>query len=743
MGSAVGAIDPRNGRMMYGYPGWGSQYAPPVPKKSFGQIMSGAFNAAKSGWSKISSHPAAQAAVQGGSAAVAWTGTNMVAKPVNGLLGWFVNFWPENVYGWFMLGALGLYYLDWRSGFNIAAMAPFHLYFAIAAFFVIGFYRRFINGWLLLAATFFYFALNGMVQASSIGERALGIVVLGASVTIFNWKTNATGAYKLMPLIAFLDIYGLPVFANRLLDYTASVGYAAYAISLVTNRLLFPMWLWFGMLAFTGNPKEGKEGTRVAGRFLGMVVIFYLIVALPQIREAYAASVAPGLTVEQQGQIDIIKSRWQTNIQRIVSGEFLKAPISSAYGGLENTFGFGTTKQEPRLGLQLSLNSQMPKNVPDYGPDKPPEPSFIIGVPTPFPADSKDPSIKVTEIKCSENSGKTLTFIKATTDEGITATADQPVEVFYSGPRGGNEVKCFFGGWQPGEDYNIGAEVTYKVENSAWLSTTFMRADKLRGLRLNPNDLQTKKALDEIRPADAESRNFPVIETWGPQVLSNAPVPVDLSRDNNLAITVFVATNPAWGNSGGGKTEIKAVTQLGLLVPAGVALTVNDKSCDFIQDTADSGDGRKWYVVNPARIRNQDRKPRFIGDAIRFDCGMTVTAAALGGKDTVAARFDVSGSFEVTTKLEGITFKYGSAATAASPQPTQQQLQDKCTATQGTWKDATTTASATCDCGTGKKWDVYPNGCVALAPTPETPLVQTQNQPVPPSTPPAGAGATT
>ncbi len=733
MVTAAGAIDPRTGRMMQGYPNWGSPYAPPIPKKGWAQMVGGALNVAKSGWGKISAHPAAQAAAQGAGAAAGWVGGNVVAQPVKGFLGWFVNFWPENVYGWFMLAALGLYYLDWRSGFNIAAMANFHVYFAIAAFFIIGFYRRFINGWLLLAATFFYFSLNGMVQADSMRERALGLVVLVASIAIFNLKTSATGAYRLMPLIAFLDIYGIPVFSERLINYAGSFG-VTWVVSLVANSLLFPVWLWFGMLAFTGNPKENKEGTRVAGRFLALVVVFYLIVALPHIKEAYAANVAPGLTAEQEEQKQTILTRFQTNMQRIVSGEFLKPTIASAQESFEQTFGFGTAKEEPKLGLQLSQNSQMPKEVPDF---KPPEPSFVMGVPNPFPADSKNPYIEVTEIKCEENSGKKLTFKKAITDEGVTVTdlsaptpKSEPVEVYYSGPRGGNEVKCLFEGWQSGEDYNIGAEVTYKVENSAYLSTTFMRSDFLRGLRLKPDDPKAKAILDAIPPAGAEYRNVPVTLTWGPRVLPNAPVPIDLDREsNNLAIIVYVAKNPAWENS-----EITAVEQLGLLVPKGVALVLGD-SCDFVPSDADSGDGRKWYVVDPKRI-TKNGKPRFIGDAIRFDCGMSVTDAALGktetskGKDTAAARFEVSGSFEVTTKLKGITFTYGdgegSGTAETTAQPTQQQLQDKCTATSGIWKAATATADATCDCGTGKKWDVYPNGCVASAPAFSPPITPTQ-----------------
>lgn len=615
--------------------------AMPVPPSMLGRLMQGM---AKVGSRFAPAYGAAKTAgapmVQGVAAGAGFAAGQLVAKPMQGVIGWFVNFWPENVYGWFMLAALGLYYLDWRSGFNIAAMADFHLYFAIAAFFIIGFYRRFINGWLLLAATFFYFSLNGMVQADSMRERALGLVVLVASIAIFNLKTNATGAYRLMPLIAFLDIYGLPVLASRLLDYTASFGYVAHAISFVTNRLLFPMWLWFGMLAFTGNPKEGKEGTRVAGRFLGLVIVFYLIVALPQIKEAYAANVSPGLTAAQEGQVDVIKARWQTNIQRIVSGEFLKAPVASAYGGLERTFGFGEPKQEPKLGLALVQDNTMLKK---YSLDfKDPEPSFVMRVTSPFPADTKKPYIEVTNIKCVDKlkRSKSLKLDSVATSKGVTPTKDKPVVVFYNGPDGGTQVKCSFSGWESG-DYTISAEVDYKVDATAFLTTAFIRADQDEALRRQSID---PAVVNKIRPATAEYDNVPVTLTWGPPDLTKAPASIDLTQAGpaNLLITIYVSKNTGWENS-----EIKAVEQLGLLLPNGVALVPGD-SCDFVPSDADSGDGRKWYVVGPKRI--------FIGDAIRLDCGMKVSSEALSGADWAPARFDVSGSFVFTTKLEDITF---------------------------------------------------------------------------------------
>ncbi len=635
MGAAAAAMPiPQGGmfgRLMQGMVNWGSKLSP-------------AFGAAKA------AAPAAQGALQGVGMGAGFAAGQIVAKPMQGFLGWFVNFWPENVYGWFMLAALGLYYLDWRAGFNIAAMANFHLYFAIAAFFIIGFYRRFINIWLLLAATFFYFSLSGMVQAESLRERAAGVVVLIASIAIFNLKTSATGAYKLMPLIAFLDIYGIPVLADRLLGYTASFGYAASVISFVTNSLLFPMWLWFGMLAFTGNPKEGKEGTRVAGRFLGLVVVFYLIVGLPQIKEAYAANVAPGLTADQYAQVDVIKSRWQANIQRIVSGEFLKAPIASAQEGLERTFGFGTPKEQPKLGLSLVHDSTMLRK---YNLDfKAPEPSFIMRIPNPFPADAEKPYIEVTNIRCKDKKLKLKPLPQsgsasnAVTSKGVTPTEGKqgkpgkPVVVFYNGPDGGTQVNCAFSGWESG-DYAIAAEVDYKVDATAFLATAFIRADQDEALRLEGID---PAVVNKILPAKAEYDNVPVTLTWGPPDLTKSPASIDLmqARPANMLITVYVSKNTGWENS-----EIKAVKSLTLTVPKGVNL-VGD-SCDFdLGKAKEKKGGNTEYPVLDKRI--------FIGDAIWIECGMKVSQDALSDADWAPARFDVTGSFVFTTKLEDITF---------------------------------------------------------------------------------------
>lgn len=561
-----------------------------------------------------------------------------------------------------------VYWMSWVAGFAPSAVLRSHAILALVGFIIfllikgisLQSFRRYgvvfcvilIIDYLLLTGTIHWYllliaALLLAFREGNPAEDAKRVFLVMAVASIVYYVFNKLSYSLVLPFFAKLS---LPLNFDNLLFFTA----------VFANRTVTFPFFWYAIF--------GLKETRVARSLAWFVMLLLIFAFWPQISPEVTkirSQYAEGATAEQKAVIPTLFVRAGTGVRSLGAslGALISAKTASAYESAQETFGFGEPKQEPKLGLQLSQNSQMPKKVPDY---KDPEPNFVMSVPNPFPADSKDPFIEVTEIKCKEKSGKALTFKKAITDEGITVTdlsgptpKSEPVEVFYSGPRGGNEVKCLFEGWQSGEDYNIEAEVTYKVENSAYFSTTFMRSDILRGLRLKPDDPKAKAILDAIPPADAEYRNVPVTLTWGPRVLSNAPVPIDLNRESdNLAITVYVAKNTGWENA-----EIKSVTQLGLLLPKGVTLALGG-SCDFVPSDADSGDGRKWYVVDPKKIA-KDGKPMFIGDAIWFDCGMTVTDAALGktedseGKDTAAARFDVSGSFEVTTKLEGITFTFG------------------------------------------------------------------------------------
>lgn len=644
---------------------------------------------------------AAQNVGQGIGAGVSYVaGSELVAQPVKGIKGLLLNIIPENMVGWYVLLIMLVYYWSWMAGFAAPVVLQSHAIMAVIGFFLFVYVESSLEEgkgslWQIIRRNGVTFSVLMIIDNMLLtGQFQWNLILIAALLMAFREghplddlkrvvtimlvasAVTAVGPFLYNQFNQFFFSAAAKIALPLNFEFGAlNFSYLPFILALLANRTFTYPFFWFAIFWLS-------KKTRVA-RSLAWIVTFLFIFAswpniAPEVSKLHSQYIT-GATPEQKEFWPNILKQATTNARGAIISLFQSFSVGTAsayektYGNLEQTFGFGQPKQEPKLGLQLSQNSQMLKKFPDY---EPPEPSFIMGVPNPFPADSKNPYIEVTEIKCKESSGKGLNFIKAVTDEGFTVTpANQPVEVYYSGPRGGNEVKCLFEGWQLGEDYNVGAEVTYKVENSAYLSTTFMRADKLRGLRLNPSDQKTKKVLDDIPPAAAEHRNVPVTLTWGPLVLKNAPVPIDLDREsNNLAITVYVATNPAWG-SGVGKTEIKAVTQLGLLLPAGATLTVNDKSCDFIESNADSGDGRKWYVVNPKKIRKDGvGEWIFIGDAIKFDCGMTVGAAALGGKDAATARFDVSGSFEVTTKLEGITFKYGSVAPASS-QPAQQQVQ--------------------------------------------------------------------
>lgn len=614
----------------------------------------------------------AKGAAQGAGAAAGYVGANFVAQPAKGILGFFVNFFPEagtNVYGWFLWGAAFIYLIDWFSGFNTAATANLHLWFAAAAFLILGITGRFLSVPVAVSGIVLLTSLYSFVQPGrTLALNTFSVVSLAFAFIIY-WRANTPGFFKYLPLFAFVDVYALPVFRDRLLEYAQNINYLSFAVAFVTNRILFPLWLWFGIFAFSG---ETPPSTRVARKLLAVMIVFYLVVSAPQVANAYGTKIS-GLTPEEKEVAQGVWARFHANLQHITSGEFLKAPVASAYGSLEQTLGFGEPKQQPKLGLALVQDSTMLKKY-DISYKKP-EPSFVMRITSPFPASSEKPYIEVTDINCNDKKSK-LKFGHGITSKGITPTEGKPVAVFYNGPDGGAQVKCPLlkdSKWESG-DYTISAEVDYKVDATAFLTTAFIRADQDEALRKQNID---PSVVNNIRPAAAEYENVPVTLTWGPPDLTKSPASVNLGEPaaanqkgsvslvetaQNLLITVYVSKNSGWG-----KGEIKAVEQLRLLLPEGVTLALGD-SCDFVPSDADSGNGGEWYVADPKMII-KDKKPRFIGDAIRFDCGLKVSKEALSGADWAPARFDVSGRFIFTTKLDGITFTVEGGEKAVMPQP--------------------------------------------------------------------------
>lgn len=618
----------------------------------------------------------AQNAGQGFQMGAGFAAGQLVAKPIQGTFSWVLNWFPENIAGWMMWGALVLYFFDWRYfNFDIGAAANMHLVFAAIFFIAFGITMEFMNLGIAATAIGTLMALVGFMNADGQKEKVFALVALVIAL-YFYWKWTAKfmdkpGAdyFRYLPLLAFVDVYAMPLFRDKLVAFAGNINAVSYAVAFFFNRLLFPMWIYFTASTLYNN-------TRVAKRVFIAILLFYFIAFLPTVTSAYNAKVA-GLTPEEKEVAQGIFARFQANFQRIISGEFLKAPVASAYGGLERTFGFGEPKQEPKLGLALVQDSTMLKKY-DISYKKP-EPSFVMRITSPFPASSEKPYIEVTGINCNDKQNK-LKFKPGITSKGVTPTEGKPVAVFYNGPDGGAQVKCPVlddSKWESG-DYTISAEVNYKVDATAFLTTAFIRADQDEALRKQGID---PAVVNKIPPAAAKYDNVPVTLTWGPPDLTKSPASVNLGEpaatdseipelaatqtatSQNLLITVYVSKSSGWEGS-----EIKEVKELMLTLPPGVSLNDLDNSCDFKLKSIDMASLSIIYTVKEDRI-SKSGQPRFIGDAIRFECGMKVGNSALSGADWAPARFDVTGSFIFTTKLDSITFTVEEREKAVTQQP--------------------------------------------------------------------------
>ena len=624
------------GQLMQGMRGVGRRYAPQLKQ-------------------------AAGAAMQGAGAAAGWVGANLAAQPIKGFAGWFMNFWPENIYGVFVWGAAFLYWLDWQTGFNIASTSNFHLGFAIVAFLIIGLTQKYITGWALLSSSMFFLSLLGFINAPTIQQKGIGLVAVVIGAGFFYTKVNAPGFFKLLPVIALVDVYGMPMIRDRIMALAPNISYVTFATTFMMNRILFPVWLWFGALAL-------YENARVARRVLAVILIFYFVAALPTLTNVYKAKVA-GITPEEREQATGIWQRFMTNVQRILSGDFLKAPIDAGYKKAEQLFGFGEPEKEPAIGLVMRNDRTMPKEF-DITTGKRPNPGIIIAVENPFPADVETKYIEIVRIDCDADVEGTSLSAEGRSDGGITPSYEKPLEVYYTGSGGGTGVTCDLadsgtGKWKVG-DYSMDVKVQYKVDADAYLTNTFMRSDLLRDLRRTGIDPLKVK---DIKPAFAEYDNGPIAVTWGPAELVTTPAGLDISTSPTpgesfgggksgggasrsfggeaggqvVPLRVYISKTGSWEEG-----KIGGIIQLTVKLPQGVSFAEGDY-CDF------EASGDEWAVVRN-RIRKKNDDLRFIGESVRFDCGMVIPAGIMAGAELATLRFDASGDFIFETETKGIKF---------------------------------------------------------------------------------------
>ncbi|MBI2145256.1 hypothetical protein HYU18_02930 [Candidatus Woesearchaeota archaeon] len=599
---------------------------------------------------------------QGFSAGAGFAAGQLVAKPIQGVAGWVLNWLPENIAGFMMWGGVVLFWLDWKVfGFNIGAASYMHLLFAVVAFIAFGVALEFMNIGVALSAAGLLVALTGLLNAESQIARIPTIFALVVAF-YFYWRLTAKfmekpGAdfFRYLPLIAFVDVYGMPIFRDRVVEsvgnLAGSFGAMAYSIlSFIFNRLLFPLWIYFPAATLYNN-------TRVARRIFISLLIFYFIAALPTVTSVYHAKVS-SLTPEEKEVAESIWSRFQTNAGRILRGDFLKAPVAAAYERAEQIYGFGEPEEGPKIGLQLTNDPNMPSSF-NLNFNKNPTPGVVLDVPNPLPDDAEKRYIEVVGISCSDPAGEAEgALIEPVTAEElkqrIKQTPPKPLLVSYGRPI---TAKCEFEGGEPGAR-SVEFDVKYSFKADGYLSTAFMRSDKLDALITAKDPNVMKLGLKDVPPAEAKHDNGPVAIRWGPVELANPPVRIDIEGAKSSGFVIYIA------RSGGWEGEIGGISKLALTTPKEISLDLSDERCGEIF-TADTTKGRyevrEGYLTRDGTANTEDPgNLKFVGESLPFECKIILsnTAFDVNGDgvvnemdpDWVGATFRVSVDYLFSTK---------------------------------------------------------------------------------------------
>ena len=665
--------------------------------------------------------PALQGVGIGAGAAVG----QAAVQPVKGILGWFADLKPDNLYGGMVAFAVLLYALDWITGFDVTRTTWLRVFgFGIGGFFILAVTGRSLSFWKVIIASVHFFSVYGLIdvltggfnfQLLSTNTLLIAFALVSGAFYINLPIPNGT---KLLPLFMMFETFVLPLLRDRLLDYVAvNSSYIGFMVAFLSNRILFPLPLIYSVLAFYSESKTARK-------ILGLLIIVYLIASLPQIRAAYVEH--SGLTAEEQELKKNFVERLTANVRSIASGEFLKRPSTKIIEQAGITFGFGEPEEEPKRGLQLLPDRAMPKTF-DYAFYPAPEPSAVMNVPVPLPLDLNHGAIDVVNIACNDKLHQSTS--QKVSEPILQLTMDSPLSITNGRPR---TAKCELAGLTKGS-HTAEIKVSYKFHSNANFFTTFMRMDTLNELLAKGLDPAVAKKLP---PARANYNNDPVAVTWGPVELTNSPASVDIDLEReptkpNANLVIFVAKSPTWE----GESEIGGITKLTLTVPEGVELetvlegdtpkTDDEKRCSFEKTKGNPNiySLKKNVVLkDPNKPANDFANFRLVGQSVQFSCRMKVSNAVLGGTSWNGAEFKTSMDYLVTSKLT-VNFEVTgeptptSTSPAAGATPTSQQLQETCRLTFGMWQHGT----GTCDCGGTDEWKGWPDGCKPAATKPATP----------------------
>ena len=631
-------------------------------------------------------------------------GKRLVAQPANGFKGLFLNFWPENEAGVYVILVMFVYWVSWMSNFTGSVLIEAHITLA-----VIGFVLFVYSDTKLGAASFMESARsNGILFSVMLifDLMLLGngikwnFVILAALLLALregrpaeNFKRVAivmgTAAVAYYVYIHIFNLF-LPNIARISFPlnfelWSVNFGILPFIIALLLNRAVTYPFFWYSIFGLSSK-------TRVA-RSIAWVMMFAFIFAMwphisPGVNRLHD-QYAQGTTSDQKGQVTGFFKTAFTNFFGTV-GNMLRIKTTKIIADTENAFSFGTHKETPKVGLQLvddpTMQTEVKLNYHDL-----PIVIFDIKIENPLPADLKMDSLQVTNIMCLDavqggkaislpgniQSGTLPTYIQFGDDKpGICSLIPPPPEPQIAAPG----------------LHSVDVKATYRIDEGSYMSTAIMRQAKLESLLrggVNP-------ALpDKIPRAIAEYDNGPVAITWWPVTFAKAPI----SDANANLLGIVIQKNGGW------EGDIEGIETLELTLPQGLSLNVNDV-CSF-NLTGVNADKTTTYEVDPARIKSTDKdKPlRFIGSGpLSLQCGMNkIDDTFFNEADWGPATFKATGTFLISIQKKGISVNVIGKTQAG---------QDLCTKTGGTWE----AGKSLCTCKTGEWSGTI--GCTIPAVTP-------------------------
>lgn len=607
------------GRLMQGMAGVGSKLAP-------------AYGAAKA------AAPAVGGAIQGvgigvgaaaGQAGVQ-TAKGLLAKPISLLR----NIIPENVMGWYVLLIMVVYWYSWMAGFAAPLVLASHALLALIGFFLFVYVENSLEEgkgslWQIVrrnGVTFSilliidYMLLTGQVQWNLIFITALLLAFREGSPLedlkrVVMVLLIASAASAVVPFLydrfngLFFSAAAKIALPLNFQVWSLDFSYLPFILGLLLNRTFTYPFFWFAIFGLS-------KKTRVA-RSLAWIIMFLFIFAswpsiAPEVSKLHSQYVT-GATPEQKEFWPNIFKQAGTNFKGAVTWLFqsFTAQKAYAYEGAYETFGFGEPKEEPKIGLQLRDDPNMPKefNLEFYDT---PTPSVIMEVPNQLPLD--DPRkrvISVVDIECKDKTaggsgGEVVKPLpKPKPDEPATYAS-----VYYKGPK---LVTCKFTSMKEGSN-TAEIKVKYGFAADAEFSTAFMRRDRLEAKVLKGEDPVVK---DNVPSSTAEYDNGPIAITWGDVEIFSPPVGV--KAGSPLGFLLFISKTGSW------EGEIAGVNSLILTTPSEFELVeTNDKTCSFQKVKEKSNTEVNIYKVKEDLIK-KDGTPRFIGDNVRLMCKMSVS----------------------------------------------------------------------------------------------------------------------